>query len=89
MEEILENAEELHELLRVRREKLEELKGAGKNPYEITKYDVNAESVDIKKEFERLEAEKGEELGEHIKPQEKSCGVFTLSGGLSEAAAPA
>ena len=64
MEEILENAEELHELLRVRREKLEELKGAGKNPYEITKYDVNAESVDIKKEFERLEAEKGEELGE-------------------------
>ena len=64
MEEIIENGEELNELLRVRREKLEELKNAGKNPYEITKYDVNAESVAIKAEFERLEAEKGEELGE-------------------------
>ena len=64
MEEIIENGEELNELLKVRREKLEELKNAGKNPYEITKYDVNAESVEIKTEFERLEAEKGEELGE-------------------------
>ena len=64
MEEIIENGEELNELLKVRREKLEELKSAGKNPYEITKYDVNAESVEIKKEFERLETEKGEELGE-------------------------
>ena len=64
MEEILQTEEELHELLRVRRDKLEELKSAGKNPYEITKYDVNAESAGIKAEFEKLEAEKGEELGE-------------------------
>ncbi len=64
MEEIFENGEELHELLRVRRDKLEELKNAGRNPYEITKYDVDTESVDAKKKFEMLEAEKGEEVGE-------------------------
>ncbi len=64
MEEIIENGEELHELLRVRRDKLEELKSAGKNPYEITKYDADNDSVSIKSEFEKLEAEKGEELGE-------------------------
>ena len=64
MEEILENQEELGELLRVRRDKLEELKNAGKNPYEVTKYDVDSDSVTAKAEFEKLEAEKGEELGE-------------------------
>ena len=64
MEEIFENGEELHELLKVRRDKLEELKNAGRNPYEITKYDVDTESVDAKKKFEMLEAEKGEEVGE-------------------------
>ncbi len=64
MEEILENGEELHELLKVRRDKLEELKSAGKNPYEITKYDADNDSISIKAEFEKLEAEKGEELGE-------------------------
>ena len=64
MEEILENQEELNELLRVRRDKLEELKAAGKNPYEITKFEVGDDSAAIKEQFLKLEAEKGEELGE-------------------------
>ena len=72
MEEIFENQEELNELLRVRRDKLEELKAAGKNPFEITKFDVNAESTAIKEEFLKLEAEKGEELGESF--------VVTIAG---------
>ena len=64
MEEILENQEELHELLRIRRDKLDELKAAGRDPYTVTKFDVNAESESIKVRFAELEAEKGEELGE-------------------------
>ena len=64
MDEILDNQEELHELLKIRRDKLEELKSAGRNPYEVTKYDVDTDSVTAKAEFEKLEAEKGEELGE-------------------------
>ena len=64
MEEILENQEELNELLRVRRDKLDDLKNAGKDPFAITKFDVTSDSAAIKPEFEKLEAEKGEELGE-------------------------
>ena len=64
MEEILENQEELSELLRVRRDKLEELRSAGRDPYTITKYDIDSDSTVIKTRFAELEAEKGEELGE-------------------------
>lgn len=64
MEEIFDNQEELHELLKVRRDKLEELKSAGKNPYAVTKYDVDAESAEVKEKFTALESEKGEELGQ-------------------------
>ena len=64
MEEILENQEELHELLKIRRDKLDELKNAGKDPYAITKFDVSTDSESIKKDFAALEAEKGDEIGE-------------------------
>ena len=44
MENIIEapelTTEELNEMLQIRRNKLEELKEAGKNPFEITKFDV-------------------------------------------------
>ena len=66
MEEIIETQEELNELFKVRREKLDDLKSTGKNPYEITKFEVSANSVAIKEEFAALEAEKGEELGEGL-----------------------
>ena len=62
MEEIFENEEELHELLKIRRDKLEELQKAGNNPYAVTKYDVTAESAEIKEKFVSIEAEhEGEE----------------------------
>lgn len=47
-----DNREELTEILRVRREKLFAYKAQGADPYEITKFDVNAYSEDIKSEFE-------------------------------------
>ena len=54
-----ENAElteqELTEQHRIRLEKLEELKANGKNPFEITKYDVTDKSENIKNNFEELE----------------------------------
>ena len=42
---------DLSEILRVRREKLKNLQDAGKNPYEIVKYDRNAFSLDIKENY--------------------------------------
>lgn len=47
--------QDLTEQHRIRLEKLAELKANGKNPFEITKYDVNAKSEDIKADFENLE----------------------------------
>ena len=41
--------------LAVRREKLKNLVDAGKNPFEITKYDVDAVSAQIKADFENYE----------------------------------
>ena len=45
---------ELAEQARIRREKLAKLIAEGKNPYEITKYDVTAHSLYIKEHFEEL-----------------------------------
>ena len=36
-----QTAEDIHELKKIRIEKLDALKITGRNPYEITKYDVN------------------------------------------------
>ena len=47
--------ENLTEVVRVRREKLEALKQSGKNPFEITHFDGVVSSDDIKDNFEKLE----------------------------------
>ncbi|MGI6585570.1 MAG: lysine--tRNA ligase [Lutisporaceae bacterium] len=45
----------LNEILRIRREKLEQLKKMGRNPFEILKYDQTHHSKDIKDNFEDME----------------------------------
>lgn len=45
----------LSEQQKIRREKLEQLKQAGKNPFEILKYDQTHHSNDIKDNFEEME----------------------------------
>jgi len=47
--------QELSELLKVRHEKLEDLQGKGKDPYQIVKYEVTAYSNDITTNFEEFE----------------------------------
>ena len=49
------SAEELDEQHRVRLEKLAALKEAGKDPYKITKFDVNIYNKEIRDRFEELE----------------------------------
>ena len=46
---------ELNEILRLRREKLTALKESGNNPYEITRFDFNNDSENIKANFDELE----------------------------------
>ena len=40
--------QDVNKLLQVRREKLADLQAAGKDPFEITKYDVTYHSTDVK-----------------------------------------
>ena len=47
--------QDLNQLLKVRREKLAALQEAGKDPFQITKYDVTHHSTDIKENFEELQ----------------------------------
>ena len=49
------SAEELSEQAQIRRNKLEELKRAGKNPFVITKYDVTHSSEDVKNSYSEAE----------------------------------
>ena len=51
-----QNTENLGELLKVRREKLAALQEAGKNPFEITKYDVTHHIQMLKKTLKSLRA---------------------------------
>ena len=50
-----EEEERLHEQVKVRRDKLAALCEAGKNPYEITKYDWDTKNQQIRDNFEALE----------------------------------
>lgn len=47
--------QDLNELLQIRRNKLESLQAAGKDPFEITKYDVTHHGQEILDNFEALE----------------------------------
>ena len=49
--------QDTNKLLQVRRDKLAELQAAGKDPFEITKYDVTNHSEDVKETYIAHEAE--------------------------------
>ena len=46
---------DVNQLRKVRREKLADLQANGKNPFEITKYDVTCHATDIQENFEEME----------------------------------
>ncbi|MFQ9515930.1 MAG: lysine--tRNA ligase [Eubacterium sp.] len=52
---------DVKQLLKVRREKLADLQERGKDPFQITKYDVTHHSMEIKDNFDALAAEHDEE----------------------------
>ena len=56
--------EDINSLKKIRMDKLEELKAKGKNPFEITKYDVTASCAEANAQYEKLEAELKEQAGE-------------------------
>ena len=47
--------QDINQLRKVRRDKLAELQNDGRNPFEITKYDVTCHAADIKDNYEDME----------------------------------
>ena len=47
--------QDINQLLKVRREKLADLQERGKDPFQITKFDVTHHSQEIKDDFDALE----------------------------------
>ncbi|MEE1491589.1 MAG: OB-fold nucleic acid binding domain-containing protein, partial [Massilioclostridium sp.] len=50
-----EQVQDLNELFQIRRDKLDELKQNGNNPFEITKYEVTAYANEIIEHFDEME----------------------------------
>lgn len=78
--------EKLNEVLKVRREKLEALVEAGKDPFAITKYDRTHHSSDIKENFEELEGKDvsvaGRLMSKRIMGKASFCNVQDLKGNI-------
>ena len=77
-------AEELNQILKVRREKLAELQSSGNDPFEITKYDQTHHSLEIKDNFEVLENQTvsiaGRMMSKRIMGKASFCNVQDLQG---------
>ena len=81
-----ETEAELTEVLRVRREKLAQLVEDGKDPFQITKFDVTHHSAEIKDDFDALEGKEvvvaGRMMSKRIMGKASFCNVQDLKGGI-------
>ena len=78
--------QDINQLLKVRREKLAQLQEAGKDPFEITKYDVTHHSIEIKDHFEELEGKEvsiaGRMMSKRVMGKASFCNVQDLKGNI-------
>ena len=81
-----QQVQDINQLLKVRREKLAALQEAGKDPFQITKYDVTHHSQEIKDNFEELEGKSvsiaGRIMSKRIMGKASFCNVQDLQGNI-------
>ncbi len=79
-------AEDLNQLLKVRREKLAALQEAGKDPFVITKCDVTHHSLEIKDHFEEMEGKTvtvaGRMMFKRVMGKASFCNLRDLQGDI-------
>ena len=77
---------DLNQLLKVRREKLAELQAAGKDPFQITKYDVTVHSTDVKEDYSQWEGKEvsiaGRMMSKRVMGKASFCNVQDLKGDI-------
>ena len=78
--------QDINQLLKVRREKLAALQEAGKDPFQITKYDVTNHSADLKEEFDQYEGKvvriAGRMMSKRVMGKASFCNVQDLKGNI-------
>ena len=78
--------QDINQLLKVRREKLAALQEAGKDPFQITKYDVTAHSRDIKENYEQMEGKTvsiaGRIMQKRVMGKASFCNIQDLKGNI-------
>ena len=78
--------QDLNQLLKVRREKLATLQENGKDPFQITKYDVTHHSMEVKNNFEELEGKTvrvaGRSMSKRVMGKASFCNVQDLQGNI-------
>lgn len=78
--------EDLNHLLKVRREKLAELQEEGKDPFKVTKYDVNVHSSEIKEHYEEWDGKEvsiaGRLMSKRVMGKASFCNVQDLKGNI-------
>ena len=81
-----QQVQDIHQLLKVRREKLAALQEAGRDPFKITKYDVTRHSQEIKDHFEELEGKEvsiaGRVMSKRVMGKASFCNVQDLQGNI-------
>ncbi|MBQ4069490.1 MAG: lysine--tRNA ligase [Lachnospiraceae bacterium] len=81
-----ETQQDINQLLKVRREKLADLQANGKNPFEITKYDVSHHSQEVKDNFEELNGKvvtiAGRMMSKRVMGKASFCNVQDLKGNI-------
>lgn len=77
-------AQDINQLLKVRRDKLKELQDNGKDPFVITKYDVTHHSQEVKDNFETLEGQivslAGRVMSKRVMGKASFCHIQDLQG---------
>ena len=78
--------QDLNQLLKVRREKLTELQENGKDPFQITKYDVTHHSMEVKDAFEELDGKSvslaGRMMSKRVMGKASFCSIQDVQGSI-------
>ncbi len=78
--------QDIHQLLKVRREKLAELQAEGKDPFQITKYDQDTHSADIKDNYAEYDGKEvsiaGRIMSKRVMGKASFCNVQALKGNI-------
>jgi len=85
-DERLQNEQDIHELLKVKRDKLAELQEKGKDPFQIMKYDVSHHSLDIINDFDKFEGKSvsiaGRIMTKRVMGKASFCNIRDLKGDI-------